>query len=73
MKTQAQETLNFTTTLIGDTVRLGADEFEVIQKFQTERRLILHPVGSLRGAERSVCEFEYNRSAPVLIRGKGKA
>jgi hypothetical protein len=62
------QTLTFTTTVIGDHVRLGDDEFVITQKFTTERRLMLRPVGRQTAVSRSMGEFEYNASVPVLVK-----
>lgn len=75
MVTPTTEPLTFVTTLIGDTVRIGADEFEVVQKYPTERRLVVVPAagGDWQRRERSISEYEYNLARPELVKGKGKA
>ena len=67
--------LTFTTTLIGDTVRVGAADLLVVQKLQTERRLVLRPLAASSrwdGRDRHCSEFEYNSARPVLVQGKGR-
>ncbi len=61
--------LTFMTTNIGDTVRIADELFSVVQKFPTERRLLLRPVEREWVPSRSVNEAEYNQSKPVLVRG----
>ena len=63
-----QELLTFTTTLIGDCVRIGGSDYVVVQKFLTERRLLLRPVERETALSRSVSEFEYNQAGAALVR-----
>lgn len=70
---QQPETFNFTTTLIGDTVQLSGDEFVVLQKYWTERKLLLRASGSPSAYPRFVSEFDFDRGQPALVRAKGKA
>ena len=61
-------TLTFTTTLIGDTVRIGDADYLVTQKYQTERRLFVLRDGNSLVRAKSIGEFEYNNSRPTLVR-----
>jgi hypothetical protein len=65
--------LTFTTTLIGDTVDLSGEKLVVVQKFQTERRLMLRPAARETALPRSVSESEYNGARPTLVADKGDA
>jgi hypothetical protein len=53
-------------------VRLGGKEMIVVQKFDTERRLLLNKVGEGSLYPRSFSEFDYNSARPTLVRGKGR-
>jgi hypothetical protein len=67
---EAADPLTFTTTLIGDTVRLDGEEWVVTQKYPTERRLLLRPTARDTALPRSVSEFEYNGAGTVLVASK---
>jgi len=65
-------TFNFTKALIGDTILLEGGEMLIVQKFPTERRILLRPADKPNHSPRSISEFEFNQATPVLVRGKGK-
>ncbi len=64
---EENQSLSFTTTVIGDTARLKESDYVVVQKFLTERRLLRRSVERETAQSRSVSEFEYNQAGAVLV------